>query len=116
MEASSFTSQSVVSNNSKVNSIFVYGPLRIDNLGKYDLGNNYEMIFSIEKEDEEEVYCVECKELNLVSCSDTISKAFTGLVESLEINLELYSENDNDPQTDSVFRLKKKLSKVKDTR
>ena len=55
MEASSFTSQSVVSNNSKVNSIFVYGPLRIDNLGKYDLGNNYEMIFSIEKEDEEEV-------------------------------------------------------------
>ena len=99
---------------------YVYFPIKTKTIGKFDLGEPVEIEFSIERDievnktgvDEVEVYCAECKELNIFNCGSSIAEAFIGLEEELEINMDLYETPKNEDSSE-VKGLSERLQKIK---
>ncbi|MCL5881505.1 MAG: hypothetical protein M1592_02850 [Candidatus Thermoplasmatota archaeon] len=99
---------------------YVYFPIKTKTIGKFDLGKPVEIEFSIERDlevskaevNEVEVYCAECKELNIINCGSSIAEAFMGLEEELEINMDLYGVQKNEDSLE-VKELSERLKKIK---
>lgn len=99
---------------------YVYFPIKTKTIGKFDLGNPVQVEFSIERDievnkaeiNEVEVYCAECKELNIINCGESIAEAFMGLEEELEINMDLYGKQKSGDSLE-VKKLSERLQRIK---